>query len=416
MTDAPTLLRQLFDSAVDAVSPRHCLGDSLSHLYDRDALLIGAGKAAASMAAELETHWRANLHGLVVVPYAHAAECHSIEVIEAAHPIPDAAGIRASERILSLVAGLTAQDLVICAISGGGSSLLSMPVKGISLADKQAVNAQLLRSGAAISEINCVRKQLSAIKGGKLALAAAPATLVTVLISDVPGNDVSVIASGPTVANTTTAADALGILQHYGMDIPDAVNNHLTANLKTELPAFDSSVHVLATSDTALDAAAALAGSFGIATLNLGDLEGDSTDLAAEHARLAMQIANGAGPVAAPAIILSGGETTVRVRGNGRGGRNGEYAMALAIQLDGHPEISAIVCDTDGIDGSGDNAGCLVTPDTLARAAKQSIDVDEYQSRNDSYHLFAALNDLIVTGPTLTNVNDFRAIFIDRAN
>jgi hydroxypyruvate reductase len=413
VTDAATLLRRLFSTAVEAVSARNCIGDSLSHLYDRPALIIGAGKAAAAMAAELEARWSAELRGLVIVPYNHGVSCRNIDVLEAAHPVPDEAGVEATRRILESVSELGAEDTVICLLSGGGSSLLSLPAAGISLSDKQTINAQLLRSGATIGEINCVRKQISAIKGGKLASACAPAKLITLLISDVPGNDVSVIASGPTVPDTTTSSDAIEILERFSIVTPDSVRTHLTSHATPAEHMIQSEIQVLASTEHALQAAAEVARSLGIEPLNLGDLEGDAAKLAQQHANIAIGIANGNGPVTAPAIILSGGETTVRVRGNGRGGRNGEYALALALALHGHPSISAIACDTDGIDGSGDNAGCIVTPDSLSRAAALSIDAVAMQSNNDSYQYFSALDDLVVTGPTLTNVNDFRAILID---
>lgn len=413
MTGAATLLRRLFSTAVEAVSADNCIGDSLSHLYGRPALIIGAGKAAAAMAAELEVRWSAELRGLVVVPYDHGVNCQNIEVLEAAHPVPDEAGVEAARRILESVSELGAEDTVICLLSGGGSSLLSLPAAEISLSDKQTINAQLLRSGATIGEINCVRKQISAIKGGKLANACAPAKLITLLISDVPGNDVSLIASGPTVPDTTTASDALEILERFSIATPDSVRTHLASPATPAKHMIQSEIQVLASTEHALQAAADVASSLGIEPLNLGDLEGDAAELAQQHANMAIGIANGNGPVTAPAIILSGGETTVRVHGNGRGGRNGEYALALAMALHGHPAISAIACDTDGIDGSGDNAGCVVTADSLSRAAALSIDPVALQSNNDSYPFFSALDDLVVTGPTLTNVNDFRAILID---
>jgi len=411
--DAATLLRRLFSTAVEAVSAHNCIDDSLSHLYGHPALIIGAGKAAAAMAAELEARWSAELRGVVVVPYDHGVSCRNIAVLEAAHPVPDEAGVEATRRILESVSELGAEDTVICLLSGGGSSLLSLPAAGISLSDKQTMNTQLLRSGATIGEINCVRKQISAIKGGKLAAACAPAKLITLLISDVPGNDVSVIASGPTVPDTTTASEALEIIERYSIATPDSVRMHLTSHTTPAEHMIQPEIQVLASTEAALQAAADIAISLDIEPLNLGDLEGDAVELAQQHADLAIGIANGNGPVTAPAIILSGGETTVRVHGNGRGGRNGEYALALALALQGHPSISAIACDTDGIDGSGDNAGCVVTPDSLSRAAALSIDAVAMQSNNDSYQYFSALDDLVVTGPTLTNVNDFRAILID---
>jgi hydroxypyruvate reductase len=412
MIDASTLLRQLFSTAVEAVSPRNCTGDIVSDLYERDALVIGAGKAAAAMAVELENRWLGQLDGLVIVPYGHSTACRSVEVVEAAHPVPDVAGVQATERLVSLANRATAGDTVICLLSGGGSSLLTAPATGISLLDKQSLTSQLLSSGASIEQINCVRKHLSAIKGGALARACAPAELITLVISDVPGNDLSVIASGPTVADTTTAQDALAILSRYEIETPETVSSLLATSIAPGPLPQEPRVHVLATADDALVAAADAARALGIEPLILGDLEGDACELAAEHAKLALKIANGNGPVRAPAVLLSGGETTVCVRGDGRGGRNGEYALSLALELDGHPAIAAIACDTDGIDGNGDNAGCFVAPDSLSRALALSIDACAMQANNDSYHFFAALDDLIITGPTLTNVNDFRAIFV----
>jgi len=412
MDTSTALLRQLFDTAVSAVSPQACMPDALSTLPEGKIIVIGAGKAAASMAFEVEKRRPGDVSGLVIVPYGHGVTCEYIEVIEAAHPLPDEAGVAASRRILELVAELSEPDHVLCLISGGGSSLMTLPADGITLAEKQELTHALLTSGAAISEINCVRKHMSAIKGGKLAAACWPARVRTLLISDVPGNDVSVIASGPTVHDNTTPADALEILRRYSIELPGPLRS-VFENPTTTNAAFVEDVTVLATSDDAIAAAVRLAESNNYATMNLGDLEGDARELAGNHAGLAKKIADGGGPFAAPMVILSGGETTLEVTGSGHGGRNSEYALALAIALDAHPKISAIVCDTDGIDGTGDNAGCLVLPDTLARASSLSMDALAYQANNDSYNFFAALDDLVVTGPTRTNVNDFRAILIE---
>jgi hydroxypyruvate reductase len=377
MTDDRQLLIHLFDSAVAAASPAACVPLWLEEKPKGRVIIIGAGKAAASMAAIVEQQWGPPLEGLVIVPDGHGADCDYIEVAEASHPVPDERGVAATRRILDIVSGLTAEDTVVCLLSGGGSSLLCAPAPGITLEQKKAITSELLRSGATIQEINAKRRELSAVKGGKLAQACAPAQLITLIISDVPGNDPSVVASGPTVVDASSALDA--------------------------------DVRILATSDDALQAAALRAIELGLNPCILGDLAGDARELAGQHARLARAIAVGDGPVEVPCIILSGGETTVRVSGNGRGGRNGEYALALAIALDGHPGISAIACDTDGIDGTGDNAGCLVFPDSLRRFPG---DVDEVRRNNDSYSFFEALGDLIITGPTRTNVNDFRAILI----
>ena len=377
MTDDRQLLIHLFDSAVAAASPAACVPLWLEEKPKGRVIIIGAGKAAASMAAIVEQQWGPPLEGLVIVPDGHGADCDYIEVAEASHPVPDERGVAATRRILDIVSGLTAEDTVVCLLSGGGSSLLCAPAPGITLEQKKAITTELLRSGATIQEINAKRRELSAVKGGKLAQACAPAHLITLIISDVPGNDPSVVASGPTVVDASSALDA--------------------------------DVRILATSDDALQAAALRAIELGLNPCILGDLAGDARELAGQHAWLARAIAVGDGPVEVPCIILSGGETTVRVSGNGRGGRNGEYALALAIALDGHPGISAIACDTDGIDGTGDNAGCLVFPDSLRRFPG---DVDEVRRNNDSYSFFEALGDLIITGPTRTNVNDFRAILI----
>jgi len=410
MIEPRPFLRALFDAAVDAANPANCMSRWLPSRPDGRVIVVGAGKAAASMAKELEIHWGGPLEGQVIVPYGHGAACRWIKIIEASHPVPDAAGVAAASDILDSVSGLSTGDTVVCLFSGGGSSLLCLPAEGISLKEKQAITQQLLRSGAAIHEINCVRKKLSAIKGGNLAAAAAPASVITLVVSDVPGNDISAVASGPTLSDASLPSEALNILQRYGVSIADNVR----AAIENSGPVFvdEGDVRILATSDDALLAAAALATEYDVTPCSLGDLTGDARSLAIEHAELALQIATGGGPVAPPCVILSGGETTVDVRGEGRGGRNGEYALSLAIALDEHPSIYAIACDTDGIDGAGDNAGSYVTPDTLERAAATGIDAEEFLQRNDSYEFFSRILDLITTGPTRTNVNDIRAIFI----
>jgi glycerate 2-kinase len=377
MTDNRALLRLLFDAAVAASKPAACMPLWLEDRPKGKVVVVGAGKAAASMAAIIEQQWEAPLTGLVIVPYGHMAECDQIEVVEAAHPVPDESGVAATRRILDMVSELTADDTVVCLLSGGGSSLLCAPAPGVTLEEKKTATASLLKSGAAIQEINQARRELSAVKGGKLAEACAPAHVTTLIISDVPGNDPSIVASGPTVVD---AASAL-----------------------------DGDVRILATSDDALQAAALRALESDINPYVLGDLAGDARELACEHAQLALDIAAGEGPVEKPCVILSGGETTVRVTGTGRGGRNGEYGLALAIALGGHPNISAIAADTDGIDGTGDNAGCFVFPDSLQRSSGDAIAM---QASNDTYAFFEAIGDLVMTGPTRTNVNDFRAILI----
>ncbi len=369
------------------------------------------------MASAVEAHWPADkpLEGLVVTRYGHAAPCTRIEVVEAAHPVPDAAGEAAALRILSMVQGMGPDDLILCLISGGGSALLSAPAPGITLADKRAINQALLRSGAAIGEMNCVRKHLSAVKGGRLAAAAGPTPMLTLMISDVPGDDPSVIASGPTVGDPTTREQAREILARYAIAVPDSVVRHLADPAsESPKPGAASLAHVrnimIATPRASLEAAAALALAAGYAPIILGDdLEGEARDVAADHARLARErLAEGA-----PCVLLSGGETTVTVRGRGRGGRNAEFLLALAVALDGAPGISALAGDTDGIDGTEDNAGAIITPDTLARAAAAGIDAQAMLAQNNAYEAFAGLGDLVITGPTLTNVNDFRAVLIE---
>jgi hydroxypyruvate reductase len=416
------LLEAMFRAAVDAVSPARCLPPRLPAPPRGRTVVVGAGKAAAAMAQAVEAHWRGPLSGLVVTRYGHGAPCERIEVVEAAHPVPDAAGRRAASRILETVRGLTADDLVLCLISGGGSALLAAPAAGLTLEDKQAVNKALLRSGANIGEMNCVRKHLSAIKGGRLAAACAPAKVVTLAISDVPGDDPSVIASGPTVPDPTTFADALAVLAKYRITEPRAVLDHLhAARDETPKPGdprlAGGEIVMLATAQDALRAGAAVARAAGVAPVILGDsIEGEARDVAAVHAGIARQVARyGAQPgslAEPPCALISGGETTVTVRGDGRGGRNAEFLLALAVALDGHPGIAAIAADTDGIDGSEDNAGALLGADSLARAMGRGTCAKARHAPNDGYGFFAALGDLVTTGPTRTNVNDFRAILI----
>jgi len=370
------------------------------------------------MAKAVEDHWQGPLEGLVVTRYGHAVACGRIEVVEAAHPVPDAAGRRAAADILARVGGLTADDLVLCLISGGGSALLALPADGLSLEDKQAVGRALLKSGADISEMNCVRKHLSAIKGGRLAAAAAPARVVTLAISDVPGDDPAVIASGPGVPDPTSFADARAILAKYGITPPTAVARHLEAASEESPKPGDprlarAELRLIARPQDSLEAAAAKARELGVGPMILGDaIEGESREVARVMAAIAKQAARYGQPAKAPCVLLSGGETTVTVRGQGRGGRNAEFLLALAVALDGHDGIHAIACDTDGIDGSEDNAGATIGPDSLARAHAKGLDPKAYLADNDGYSLFESLGDLVMTGPTLTNVNDFRAILV----
>jgi hydroxypyruvate reductase len=417
MTGDRDLLQRMFAAAVAAVDPLKILQPYLPKPPKGRTIVVGAGKAAAAMAKAVETQWSGAIEGLVITRYDHGLACDRIEVVEASHPVPDAAGQAAARRILDKVKGLTADDLVLCLISGGGSALMAIPADGLTLADKQAVNKGLLKSGANIAEMNCVRKHLSAIKGGRLAAAAYPARVVSLMISDVPGDDPSVIASGPTVADPSTRADALAVIRKYGLATSEAVLRHLDSpDCETPKPgdprlaAVES--HIIGTPQAALDAAAAVARAAGLTPLILGDLEGEARDVALVHAGIARQIARHNQPVSGPAVIISGGETTVTVRGNGRGGRNAEFLLALAVALDGQAGISAVAGDTDGIDGTEDNAGALLLPDSLARAATKQVSAKAALANNDGYGFFSSIGDLIVTGPTRTNVNDFRAIII----
>lgn len=418
--DPRQLLLNMLDAAVDAASPAKCLPAHLPLPPTGRTIVVGAGKAAGAMAKAVEDHWAGALEGLVVTRYGHGAPCHRIEVIEAGHPVPDAAGREAATRILAMVQGLNADDLVLCLISGGGSALLALPAPGVTLADKQSINKALLKSGATISEMNCVRKHLSAIKGGKLAAAAAPARVVALMISDVPGDDPCVIASGPTVADPTTAAQAQAILDKYAIAAPDHVRAHLRSPEAETLKPGDARLAkvvniMIATPQMSLEAAAAVARSAGVTPLILAnDIEGEARDVALVHAAIARQAYHFSQPAAPPCVLISGGETTVTVRGSGRGGRNAEFLLALGVALDGHSGIYALAADTDGIDGTEDNAGAVLGPDSLARANALGVDGKARLANNDGYGFFAALGDLVVTGPTRTNVNDFRAILIRR--
>jgi hydroxypyruvate reductase len=422
-SDSGALLRRLFDAALAAADPAKAVPPCLPDPPKGRTLVVGAGKAAGAMARAVEQNWQGPLEGLVVTRYGHAVACERIEVVEAAHPVPDQAGLDAARRILEKVQGLGPDDLVLCLISGGGSALLSLPAPGITLEQKQAVNKALLRSGAAIDEMNCLRKHLSAIKGGRLAAAAAPAKLVSLLISDVPGDDPAVIASGPTVADPTSFADALAILDKYRIDAPAAVRAHLEkAAEETPKPGDPRLAHcatrMIARPQDSLEAAAAAARAAGVTPVILGDsLEGEAREVAQVMAGIARQVARFGQPAPAPCVLLSGGETTVTLRGQGRGGRNAEFLLALTVALESTPGegaagIHAIACDTDGIDGSEDNAGALCGPDSLKRAAAAGLDAKAMLADNDGYGFFSALGDLVMTGPTLTNVNDFRAVLV----
>ena len=384
-------------------------------------IVVGAGKAAAAMARAVEENWSGPLSGLVVTRYGYAVPCQRIEIVEAAHPVPDAAGMHAARRMLDLVGGLHQDDLVLCLFSGGGSALLPLPAPGLSLDLKQSMNRALLASGATIREMNCVRRHLSAIKGGRLAAASHPARMLTLLISDVPGDRPIDIASGPTVADPTTCADALAILRRYGIDLPGPVRELLESGRGESVKPGDprlarAAVRIIATPQMALEAAAGVARAAGITPHILGNaIEGEARDVGKIFAGMASQVAERNQPFAAPCVLLSGGETTVTVRGKGRGGRNVEYLLSLALALEGHPGIHALAGDTDGVDGEAEIAGAVLGPDTLARAWSLGLKPRDMLDNNDGHGFFTALGDSVITGPTLTNVNDFRAILIEKA-
>ncbi len=411
-------LQNLFDKTWQAASPQNCVPAFLPPPPKGKTVVIGAGKASAAMAQVFENAWtkdgKGEFSGKVLTRYGHGAPTKTIEIIEASHPVPDAAGLEGAKQIVELVSDLTADDLVVCLISGGGSSLLTAPANGISLAEKQDINQQLLMSGAPIDEMNCVRKHLSSIKGGRLALAAYPARVVTLIISDVPGDDPSVVASGPTVGDITTRQQAIEICNKYGLKLPQSVKQFLASDA-CETPNPDderlknTELHIIAAPAIAVRQAETEGKAAGFQVINLGDdIEGEAREVALEHAKLVLA----AKPTDQAILVISGGETTVTVKGNGRGGRNAEYALALATALDGHPKISAIACDTDGIDGVEDNAGAIINPTTLARAKALGLNPQSYLDNNDAYGFFEQLDDLVFTGPTRTNVNDFRAILI----
>ena len=415
----PSLLRALFDAAIAAAQPALCVPPHLPAPPKGRLVVVGAGKASAAMARAVEDHWPGPLSGLVVTRYGYRVPCERIEVVEAAHPVPDAAGEVAARRMLALVQGLTADDLVLCLISGGGSSLLPLALPGLTLADKQQLNRALLASGASIREMNCVRRHLSAIKGGRLALACHPARVLNLLLSDVPGDDPTDIASGPTVPDPSTCADALAILRRYGIAVPPAAQALLESGAgespkpgDPRLP--EITTRLVATPQMALEAAARVAQEAGYAAHILGDaIEGEARDVGKVLGGIALQVAQRQQPFAPPCVLLSGGETTVTVRGQGRGGRNVECLLSLGLALNGAPGIYALAGDTDGVDGQEDIAGALLAPDSLARAFALGLRPRERLDDNDGHGLFGALGDAVVTGPTLTNVNDFRAILIE---
>ena len=419
MNETPRdFLQALFQAAIAAAQPAHCVPPHLPRPPRGRCIVIGAGKASAAMAQAVEAHWPGPLSGLVVTRYGHGVPCRHIEIVEAAHPVPDEAGLLAAQRMLDLVSGLTADDLVLCLISGGGSALLPLPLPGLTLADKQAVSRALLRSGATISEMNCVRRHLSAIKGGRLAAACHPAKVVTLLISDVPGDPPCDIASGPTVGDPTACEDARAILRRYGIVVPEAVqallDTHAAESIKPDDPRLAGcETRIIATPQQSLEAAAAVALAAGVQPHILSDsIEGEARHVGQVLAALARQVARHGMPFTPPCVLLSGGETTVTVRGEGRGGRNVEFLLSLGVALNGLPGVHALAGDTDGVDGQEEIAGAYLAPDSLQRAWAAGIRPRDSLDRNDAHGFFGALGDAIVTGPTLTNVNDFRAILI----
>ena len=420
--DPEAFLRRMFAAAVDAVRADTCVPAALPDPAGGRTVVVGAGKAAAAMARVVEREWRARGHpppeGVVVTRYGHGVDCRHVEVIEAAHPVPDAAGRAAAERILALAGALGPEDLMLCLVSGGGSALLVAPAPGVSLDEKQAVNRALLASGANITEMNAVRKHLSAIKGGRLAAACHPARCHAVLISDVPGDEPATIASGPTVADPTTVTDARAVAERYAVPLPASVEAWWrTAAAESPKPGDPrlarSTVEVVASARQALEAAAGVARGVGCEAVVLGDaIEGEAREVARVHAGIARQVLRRGQPARPPCVLLSGGETTVTVRGRGRGGRNAEFLLALAAALDDLPGVFALAADTDGIDGTESNAGAVYRPGMIAAARSRGLDPQAALAANDGFGFFAALGGLVETGPTLTNVNDFRAVVI----
>ncbi|MBB1073260.1 glycerate kinase [Rhodoferax sp. 4810] len=418
---AANLLRRLFDAAIASAQPARCVPAHLpspEELGSGRLVVVGAGKASAAMARAVEDHWTGPLSGLVVTRYGYSVPCQRIEIVEAAHPVPDAAGEHAAQRLLDSVQGLGPDDIVLCLISGGGSALLPLPIKGLTLSDKQQVNRALLASGASISEMNCVRRHLSAIKGGRLAAACHPARVITLLLSDVPGDNPMDIASGPTVADPTTCQDALEIVRRYGLTLPPAVQEVLESGRGESVKPGDARLaraetRMIATPQMAMEAAASLAREHGFAAHILGDAwEGEAREVGKVLAGIALQVAQRGQPFQAPCVLLSGGETTVTVRGQGRGGRNVECLLSLAIALRGQGGVYALMGDTDGVDGQEEIAGAIATPNTLSRAWALGLRPLEHLANNNGHWFFEALGNTVVTGPTLTNVNDFRAVLI----
>jgi hydroxypyruvate reductase len=416
--DARHLLRQMFDAAIASAQPARCIIPHLPEAPRGRLIVVGAGKASAAMARAVEEQWRGELSGLVVTQYGYAVPCQRIEIVEAAHPVADAAGLDAARRMLERVRNLTPDDLVLCLISGGGSALLPLPLEGLGLADEQALGRALLKSGAGIGDMNCVRRHLSAIKGGRLAAACHPARVLSLLMSDVPGDRPLDIASGPTVADPTTCEDALGVVRRYGISLPETALKILESGRGESVKPGDPRLagaqsRIVAAPQLALEAAAQVARSAGITPYILGDaIEGEAREVGKVLGAMALQVANRRQPFEPPCVLLSGGETAVTVRGAGRGGRNVEFLLALALALEACPDVHALAGDTDGVDGQEPIAGAYLAPESLARARALKLQAREMLANNDAHSFFLALGDSIVTGPTLTNVNDFRAILV----
>lgn len=418
--DSDTFLKNMFQQALAAAKPELRVPPFLPNPPKGKTVVVGAGKAAASMAKAVEDHYKGTIDsGLVVTRYQHGLPLQKIEVVEAGHPMPDSKGQETAARILKMAETLTPDDLLLCLISGGGSALLTLPAEGLPLDEVQAVNKAMLLSGATIHEFNCVRKHMSAISGGRLAKAANGARVVALIISDVPGDDLSVIASGPTVGDPTTFADAKAILKHYDIALPPAVQKHFDEghfeSVKPDDPCFKNVENILiAKPQDALEAAAHFAQQNGVTPLILGNaIEGEAKDVGLVLAGMAKQVAEFGQPLPAPCVLISGGETTVTVKGKGKGGRNSELLLHFAIATNGQPRIHALSSGTDGTDGTEDNAGAIVHPDTLAKAAANGAYPKNFTANNDSYSFFAQCDGLVSTGPTLTNVNDFRAVYIE---
>jgi glycerate 2-kinase len=423
MTTGPrSLLRSMFDAAVASAQPSAVVPAHLPEPPKGRLIVIGAGKASGAMARAVEDHYKGKLEGLVITRYGYAVPCERIEIVEAAHPVPDEAGQLAAQRIEALVTGLSEDDLVLCLISGGGSALMPAPAEGLTLADKQTINSALLKSGASIGEMNCVRRHLSTLKGGRLAALCHPARVLTLLISDVPADHLPDIASGPTVADASTCADALDIVARYGISLPAAARELLDSGAGETVKPGDprlarAETRLISSPQIGLEAGAAVARAAGYSVCILGDsLEGEAREVGQVMAGITRQVAVHGQPIQPPCVLLSGGETTVTVRGNGKGGRNVEFLLALGLALKGQAGVYAMAGDTDGVDGLEEIAGALLTPDTLACARALGLDPAQSLDNNDGHGFFGALGDAVITGPTLTNINDFRAVLIDKVD